>query len=292
MKLCSNGLTIEWCNDIRSYKKLIPALKQYPDPIIITVDDDFIYDENMALNLYNSYLEYPNCVHSLVVTRLYYAKKDVLAAINAFKLKEYGGKYDINVFKPCAFYKSVGCWGCLYPPHSLHKDVFNLDIAYKCCPHNDDVWFHFQALRKGYKIVCPKKHTAIKSVIEGSQDVGLCKTNCETLYDSHVTPFDIELNNLYRYYPELKNIFLSDNNCDKFAILRFKFVKFYEHYLKKILNKIFSITNEMSNNAKHKGVVLFQLIEGSFNTILCHISVVSINIQMADIKLSILPFHI
>ena len=38
------GLTIKWCKDIRSYKKLIPALKEYPNDIIITFDDDYYYD--------------------------------------------------------------------------------------------------------------------------------------------------------------------------------------------------------------------------------------------------------
>ena len=30
LDLQKNGLTIKWCEDLRSYKKLIPSLKEYP----------------------------------------------------------------------------------------------------------------------------------------------------------------------------------------------------------------------------------------------------------------------
>ena len=38
LKLKSNGLTIEWCDDIKSYKKLIPALEKYPKDFLV-IDD-------------------------------------------------------------------------------------------------------------------------------------------------------------------------------------------------------------------------------------------------------------
>ncbi len=48
------GLTIDWCEDIKSYKKLIPTLKKYPDAIIVTADDDLIYDNKWLEQLYNA----------------------------------------------------------------------------------------------------------------------------------------------------------------------------------------------------------------------------------------------
>jgi DNA-binding transcriptional LysR family regulator len=39
----SNNFEIRWTQDTRSYKKLIPALRDFPDDIIITADDDVIY---------------------------------------------------------------------------------------------------------------------------------------------------------------------------------------------------------------------------------------------------------
>ena len=37
----------DYPDDIRSYRKLIPALKDFPDALIVTVDDDVIYDSEM-----------------------------------------------------------------------------------------------------------------------------------------------------------------------------------------------------------------------------------------------------
>ena len=58
------GLTIGWYNDIRSYKKIIPSLKRYPDSIIITTDDDIYYAPDTIESLYKSYLEYPHDIHA------------------------------------------------------------------------------------------------------------------------------------------------------------------------------------------------------------------------------------
>ena len=40
-------LKVMFCKDIRSYKKLIPALEEYSDKAIVTVDDDVYYSSNL-----------------------------------------------------------------------------------------------------------------------------------------------------------------------------------------------------------------------------------------------------
>ena len=46
--------------DIRSYRKLIPALIDFPDAIIITVDDDVSYHKHMIRDLLDLHKQYPN----------------------------------------------------------------------------------------------------------------------------------------------------------------------------------------------------------------------------------------
>lgn len=55
-----HGLQIRWCEDIRPYKKLIPTLREFPDDIIVTADDDIIYWENWLEKLYASHIKYPD----------------------------------------------------------------------------------------------------------------------------------------------------------------------------------------------------------------------------------------
>ena len=54
-RLKKKGLTIRYCKDIKSYKKLIPTLEVYPDDLIITCDDDFFYRRNMVERLVAEY---------------------------------------------------------------------------------------------------------------------------------------------------------------------------------------------------------------------------------------------
>ena len=58
------GLTIDWYKDIRSYKKIIPTLKKYPNAVVITTDDDIYYAPDTVESLYKSYLEHRNEVHA------------------------------------------------------------------------------------------------------------------------------------------------------------------------------------------------------------------------------------
>lgn len=43
-RLVERGLTVNYYEDIKQYKKLIPSLKSYPNDIIITIDDDMLYN--------------------------------------------------------------------------------------------------------------------------------------------------------------------------------------------------------------------------------------------------------
>ena len=62
LKLRNFGLTIDWCENLRPYKKLIPALEKFPDDIIVTADDDIFYRSDWLKILYDEHLKNPDCV--------------------------------------------------------------------------------------------------------------------------------------------------------------------------------------------------------------------------------------
>ena len=72
LELKKYGLTIKWCNNIRSYKKLVPAIKEYPNDIIITADDDIYYDKTLIELLYKSYEKEPQYIHCHRCTKIFY----------------------------------------------------------------------------------------------------------------------------------------------------------------------------------------------------------------------------
>ena len=50
-------LDVRWCDDVdlKPHTKYFYAFKEYPDALIITVDDDILYHPKLIENLYNSY---------------------------------------------------------------------------------------------------------------------------------------------------------------------------------------------------------------------------------------------
>jgi len=133
------GLSIKWCEDIKSFKKLIPSLREFPEDIIVTVDDDNYYDKRVLEFLYNSYLKNPKNIHARQAFRV---KSD-----NDFKLSINARNYVYDsTYLPSYLNEPVGCGGVLYPPHCLHLDVLNEEVFMEIIPTNDDIWFWAHAL--------------------------------------------------------------------------------------------------------------------------------------------------
>ena len=170
-RLQDYGLTIKWCEDIRSYKKLIPALAEYPEDIIITADDDYYYDKNLIKTLLNEHKKNPDCIAAIRAMRL-------VPKHEKFRLIRRSYIYD-DTYLPSFLNFFVGYGGVLYPPHSLHKNVLNKKEFTEIIPTNDDAWFWLHAVRNGTKIVPCKDGYKLKHyVVENSQTSALCKVNC------------------------------------------------------------------------------------------------------------------
>ena len=239
INLTKCGLTIEWCDeDIKSYKKLIPALQKYPDDIIVTADDDIIYEKDRVERLIKEYDKNKKYILCHRITRLYFDKNKKLTNLNR-AIYENGKKYPTKLIrKASAFNKLTGCGMVLYPPHCFTNDVFEKELFMSLAPTSDDIWFHLQALRNGYKVKVVKSNYLGLKCIENTQAVALCNIN-----DANVNGnFNKHLLNVYNYYPELKKIFIKDNRENQTIIFICRMVK--------LLNKAFTVKN--SKNRANK----------------------------------------
>lgn len=106
LRLKKSGLTIEWCTDIKSFKKLIPAIKKYPNSYIFTADDDVYYHKNTLENAWTTHEEFPNMIVSHRITK-FFIDNDTYNDIS-------GGKETYPV--PSFLHKLTGVGGVLYPP--------------------------------------------------------------------------------------------------------------------------------------------------------------------------------
>ena len=163
--LTQKGLSIEWCENLSSFKKLIPTLKKYPDALICTMDDDVLYDRNLLENLYNAYKKRPDVIHSGRVRRICF-KKHQISPYNNWP-------FVTNVFTPSHLNFFTGVGGVLYPPNCLHKDVFREDIFMKFIPGGDDMWFNIMAIRNDCKRRLVGSNRIIPDTIKGTQECSL-----------------------------------------------------------------------------------------------------------------------
>ena len=133
------GLEIRFCKDIKSYKKIIFALKEFPNACIITIDDDLIYNFDLVKNLVKSHKKNPNCIWA---NRIHEMTFDKNKEIKSYLQWNWNSKTNSDD-KKTNFFTSGG--GTLFPPHSLHNEVFNEETFMAICPTADDVWLNAMA---------------------------------------------------------------------------------------------------------------------------------------------------
>lgn len=138
----NRGLEIKFCRDIRSFTKLIPQLKESPDDVIVTVDDDVLYDYDLLEHLINAYRQQPGMIHCCRVHRMLTDNHGRLLPYNKWE-------WCCSVAGTDRRYFITGIGGTLYPPHCLDGEVFNEDVFLDLCPEADDVWFTAMAMKKG-----------------------------------------------------------------------------------------------------------------------------------------------
>lgn len=132
-KLEGLGVEFFFVEDIRSYKKLIPALEMFPDNVVITVDDDLYYNSHTIEWLIDSYQESDK--RSVIGTWAYRAKASEGHYLPYSTWRESDDSQSIEE------YSLIGCGGILYPPHLFDTEVLKKDLFMKMAPTADDLWF-------------------------------------------------------------------------------------------------------------------------------------------------------
>lgn len=146
LRLRDFGLTIGWTRDIRSYTKLIPALKEYPEDVIVTVDDDTLYHPDMLARLYESYLKDPKAVHCHMSNRI---GVDTGGKIAPYKTWKFVSTPGVKSYRNLL----LGYGSVLYPPHVTDAEIFNESAFMSLSPFADDLWFWAMVVKAGNKVL-------------------------------------------------------------------------------------------------------------------------------------------
>jgi hypothetical protein len=153
LKARSPLFEVRWTQrDIRSYKKLVPALADFPDDIIVTVDDDILFPEDTLEKLLLRHREYPDMIIAHNVRRMATNRRGILKGY--FHWPRYRpAKYRRH--PPLPGYNNLlfGGVGVLYPPRSLDAAMLDPELFMAMAPTVDDVWFWAAATSQGTKVV-------------------------------------------------------------------------------------------------------------------------------------------
>lgn len=142
LDLQKTGLEIAYCDNLRSYKKIIPTLQLYPDSFIATADDDLYYWPTWLAEMVQSYQGNAKEV-------LCHRAHQICLGQDGLPLRytQWEGETQSLEASPLNFLTSGG--GVLNPPGVFHPDVLKTEVFNKLCPNADDVWLYWMMRLNG-----------------------------------------------------------------------------------------------------------------------------------------------
>ncbi|KZX12196.1 glycosyltransferase family 8 protein [Methanobrevibacter curvatus] len=261
------GLTIKWCKNLKSYNKLIFTLKEYPEDIIVTADDDVLYPKNWLGELYKIYDG-----NSIICHRAHsimFENDKILPYVKWKKTIQNESSSFLNFF--------TGVGGVLYPPNSLFKDVLNEKLFMNLAPSTDDIWFWAMAVMNDKKIKIVDNGYRELIYVNIKRELGL---NNETTLNSQnvggLSKNNISIDNIVNHYPQ---ILLKLNESNRVPIV---FIT-DENY---VIPTSVSIVSLITNKNKSTFYDIFIIAD---NLTLKHKEKL-ISMQNSDVRINIIDF--
>lgn len=193
LKLKEKGLTIRFCDDLRSHKKYYYSMKEFKDSIIITVDDDVYYPKDFLSKIIEFHKKFPEAIIANKAHSMKFRQETVLP----YRKWRHNDK---SIKIPSHLLVAVGVGGVLYPPRSLSNEVFDQEVFKEICFFADDLWLKINALLINTKVVATDYYNKDFITIGKTQRVKLVTQNA--LHGGN----DVQLKNLCEHF----NIDLSD----------------------------------------------------------------------------------
>lgn len=160
---------IGFCEDLKPHKKYYETMLRYGNHNIITADDDVFYPVDWLETLLELHKDYPyaivcNNAHKMTILN---------GAINCYEKWQFLTKET----GPSLLLCPVGVGGVLYPPGTLHHDLYNKDLIKSTCLYADDLWLKTMGLLNRTKVVNSNKYSYTFLSIDGSKETALSNNN-------------------------------------------------------------------------------------------------------------------
>lgn len=233
------GLEIAWCDDLKPHKKYFYAMKESPNDIIITVDDDVVYTNTLIETLYKSFQRFPHAISAMRVHKIIFNKNKMPRNYEQW-IKE----YPAEIFEPRYDLIPTGAGGVLYPPHCMPEMAFNETAIRETCLWGDDLWLKVMSLLNDFPVVLAAKQKRLQ-FIKGTQESGLYQNNVDKNLN------DEQMNKIISYLSVNKSIddifgkayaesgYLYDNDEPKVSIVMpvYNVEKYLKNAIDSVLNQ-------------------------------------------------------
>ncbi|HEY8567769.1 hypothetical protein [Microbulbifer sp.] len=171
------GLQVFYVEDLGPYTKYFYAFSQFPESLVITVDDDTLYPPDMIDQLYRAWLRNPSWIHCHRAHFMRRSKQGKLLPYDDW-VSDWSLQDSDSEPSPLVFPTGVG--GVLYFPGSLHPDAFDKEKFLKLCPKADDVWLKAMSLLQGTpcsRLPDSRSWSARYLTVSGTQEAALKREN-------------------------------------------------------------------------------------------------------------------
>lgn len=180
--------------NIRSYRKLIPALIDFPEAVIVTLDDDILYHRHLLRDILLWHERYPRAV---LANR---AKKIKMGRPYRQWPKYRWYHFVARRIRLGYLNLPTGVGGVLYPPHCLKADMLDPDAFTRIAPTTDDIWFWAAAVANGTPVLpIPFGHNKPKGLPK-PQAISLKTANFKRGTDRNLAA----LQAICAHYPEVE----------------------------------------------------------------------------------------
>ena len=184
----SRGVEIRYVPYLCPHSKYFYTMQDFPEDIVITFDDDVIYQKRVIEELMKSYKRHPRSVSCLRAHKMIFDEHHILLPYNQWEYET----TCVDIQSTQIF--STGAGGVLYPPHVLNKDVFHSGLLSELCFRADDVWLKAMELLNHTSVVLASKDYRRLTLVRRSQRVALKKTNIRKAEN------DICIQNVFQHY--------------------------------------------------------------------------------------------
>ena len=194
--LIEKGLEIRFTvDDLRSHKKYYYSLQeQKPDEVVVTYDDDIIYDSRSLERIYKKHLDFPRAI--VCDYGLAYTLED--GQISSYC--KWDCSSEEGLYTPSLFVTPYTGAGCLYPFGIMPTTTFDKNKLKELAFSADDIWMSLNEVLGLVPVVKARRQGEMLCTVYGSQLESLGN------YNSQSNGNDEAVRRICNEYPQILSI--------------------------------------------------------------------------------------